>query len=63
MKTSTTDVAPKIGEAPSKTSEQVRRTRAEKQFQARPALKPDDLRAAFDETCAHYPKTLARLAE
>ena len=63
MRTSTTEVALKIDAAPSKTSEQVRRPAAEKQFQARPALKPDDLRAAFDDTCARYPKTLARLAE
>ncbi len=32
-------------------------------FAPKPNTKPEDLRAAFDDTCARYPKTLARLAE
>ena len=32
-------------------------------FAPKPNTKPEDLRAAFDDTVTRYPKTLARLAE
>lgn len=31
-------------------------------FPPKPNTEPEDLRAAFDDTCVRYPKTLARLA-
>ncbi len=63
MKTSTPDSTP-APTATSKASKAAQRQpEAVKSFQPKGALKPHDLRAVFDDTCARYPKTLARLAE